>query len=114
MIGRHDEGGSHWLFSEERVSDMLLDSMHQVVAKCSHDGRVNPGRHDAERISRRHEAVVWFQVFEPTLNNSDTRQPLETLAKSSAHQSVWVNEPEIFDHQLNNLQLRLRRVAMRN
>jgi hypothetical protein len=25
-----------------------------------------------------------------------------------------VNEPEIFDHQLNNLQLRLRRVAMRN
>jgi hypothetical protein len=60
-----------------------------------HHRRIDPRRHDPERIARRDEAVVRLQLLEARLDHADVRKTVEALAERVAHRGVGVHEPEV-------------------
>ena len=69
------------------------------IAVEGDDGRIDPGRHDAEGVPGGDEAVVRLQVLELAAQDADVRQPGEPLPERRAHLLVGVDQPETFEHR---------------
>src|SRR5207247_9196466 len=98
MTCGHDEGGADWLLAEELIHDPVLHLPHYLLAEEPHHDGVNPCRHQPERVSRCHEAVVRLQVLKFAPNDPNIWQTEEATAKRFAHRLFGVDQPEMLQH----------------
>ena len=104
MAGRHDEGRPDRLLAEELVHDPVLHPLHDRFAEEADHGRVDPGRHQAERVSGGDEAVVRVEILEPPADDADAREALESTTEGVAHRFFGVDQPEGLGHRSSPLE----------
>lgn len=123
MMSRKNESGADGLFTKILVHDSMLNSVHQVFAADVNDRSVDSGRHNSKRVRCGDEAVVWFEIFKPPMNDFDIGQAVKTILEGIAHFFVGMNEPDIeisvhapdssrrFDRGKSKLALQARRLG---
>ena len=96
---RFNESRADWLLSQVFVHDPVLNALHHSLAKKSHNRCVDSGRHDAEGIPGRDEAVMWLQILESTFDDANVPHPVKPLTKCQRHGVIGMNEPNVLEHK---------------
>lgn len=108
VICRNDQARAHRLLAQMILQNSLLYALHDFPSKIANHGKIHSGVHQAERVSRRHNAIELRQLFKASAGNSHFRMSTEFPARRFAkfHAPICQNQlHRLADIKTNRLSL---------